>query len=304
MTYPLHREPYYVQTGSAWENPYGIPHDELERMEQELPAEVVAQTIYGMFVEMSGVVFSAEIANELFDHDLPKVMGDHYIDMEAAQQVAVLKAAKRLPEFRYAHGIDLARKKDYTVITTLDTATTPARCVYWRRINRVPWARIYAEIGRAVWLFPGEHLVDSTGSGGDVVMDELLSRLYCAKHHVAFEANQSCPQYQTAGDHACKRQPGWMRLNPEGFAFGPASKVQLINHLQQAMSHGYDPNNIGKRFGAIRMPPINQLMEEIQEYQWEDKKLDTDCVMSLALAAWKGVGGFVGDPVLGSAFGN
>jgi len=300
MTWQIQRKPYYVQTGSARDNPHGVPPAEIDRMEADLPAEVVAQTIYGMFVEMSGVVFSAEIAAEMFMTDMPKVMGDYYLDKDAAVQCQIDRKHDTFNFYRYAHGIDLARRKDYTVISVLDCQYEPAKLVYWRRINRVPWPRIYAEIGRALWLFPGEQLQDATGAG-DTITEELQNRLYCPKHHITFEADQTCPRF--ANGEPCFHEPGWVRLNPIPFVFTQATKVMLINHLQQCMGHGYDPTDLSKRFGAIRVPPIDRIMEEIQEYQWMDKKIMTDCVFSLALAAMQGIHLQVGDAAFGSVFG-
>jgi len=61
------------------------------------------------------------------------------------------------------------------------------------------------------------------------------------------------------------------------FAFGPAKKVALINNLQ---------DYIAKR--KFRMPPHNILIDEMRSYpaDLEDKGIDTDMVMALALVAW------------------
>ena len=51
------------------------------------------------------------------------------------------------------------------------------------------------------------------------------------------------------------------------------------------------------------IPPIAQLEEELSFYAWEDKKLQTDCVFSLALAAWAGLEDARPDPYNGSPAG-
>lgn len=82
-------------------------------------------------------------------------------------------------------------------------------------------------------------------------------------------------------------------------------KTDLINVLQNALDEGrelvgeeetIDENgvlhkipvmeapNVGE-WGAIRLPNITQLMDEIGIYQFDDKNLVTDSVIALALAA-------------------
>lgn len=269
-------------------------------MLQQMPPEISAQVVFGKYVEHSGLVFSAEIVTNLFDYQLPRVLEETYLDREAAMQSSIARSSGRFNPYQYAIGVDTARKKDYTVITVLDTVSKPARVVYFRRTNRVPWPSIYAEIGRAQFLFPGELLVDATGQGGDVVLEALESTCYCPIHHTAFDAAQRCPKRSQGA--ACDPKLIF-RLNPEGFIFSAGSKVQLVNHLQQCMGRGYDPENPAKPFGAIKSPPIKALEDELVEYAWDDKKLQTDCVFSLALAAWQGLEQEVGDVSVGSPFG-
>lgn len=286
-TYWIEERPrFYVQTGAMHENPYGVPRSEIERYIANNPPEVVAQVVFGKYVESSGLVFTAELINQLFDRSFDRVMDEGWIDQERWRQGRIDQLTK-LDLNRYATGVDLARKKDHTVITVIDTygATPeqPARVVYWKRLNRVPWPSIYAEIGKALYLFPGLLLVDATGSGGDIVMEELENRLYCHHHHASFASDHRCPHKS-----GCTRDD-WIRLDPEGYVFGSQSKVQLINHLQSILGRGYDQDDPDKPFGILRCPPIYQLEEELAIYAWDDKKLATDCVFSLALAAWAGL---------------
>jgi hypothetical protein len=37
----------------------------------------------------------------------------------------------------------------------------------------------------------------------------------------------------------------------------------------------------------FQMPYIKQLQDELYNYEWDDKQLETDCVMSLGLACWE-----------------
>src|ERR1044072_2142052 len=134
------REPYYVQTGAAFENPYGMPPDEIERYIKNHTAENVAQVIFGKYVDNSGLVFTGELVSQMFWPE-PTIRDERYFD-KARWSRAVQAFRMRGGRKRFAGGIDLARQKDHTVITVLDVAKasveTPATVLYWRRTNRVP----------------------------------------------------------------------------------------------------------------------------------------------------------------------
>jgi hypothetical protein len=36
----------------------------------------------------------------------------------------------------------------------------------------------------------------------------------------------------------------------------------------------------------VRFPFVREMVDELQEYAWDDERLSTDCVMALALAVW------------------
>lgn len=60
-----------------------------------------------------------------------------------------------------------------------------------------------------------------------------------------------------------------------GYVFTQKSKLDLLTNLQLMFE---------KRM--IKFPFIRDLVDELQVYAWDDAKLQTDCVMALALAAW------------------
>ena len=310
------RPQYYVQTGAAFENPYGMPRAEIERYIANHTAENVAQVIYGKYVDNSGLVFTGELVAQLFADDAASepIRDQVFWDVPRWRQ-ARAELDQRPDDYRFHIGVDVARKKDSTVITVLDvhgaSIQQPARGLYWRRTNRVPWDSIYAEIGRAAWLFPGQMLVDATGGMGDAVMEELETRFYCPRHHSAFHVGGQCPKKGRSAsdvnasltkDWPCDTRH-WVRLDPNPYIFSAKSKVDLINNLQALMGRGYDEEQPERPFGVLRMPPIIPLQEELGEYAWEDKKLQTDSVMSFALAAWSGLEDLPLAPVEGSIHG-
>jgi len=295
------RPEYYVQTGSMFENPHGVPHDEIVRMILENPPEVVAQTVFGKYVESSGLVFTGELIQQMIDRTLPRVLGNFYCDAAAVAEAIRHFNHKRWWGMRYHTGVDLGRQTDYTVISTIDTIQMPARQVYFKRLNRVPWEAIYAEIGKARQLFGTNILCDSTGMGGDVVMEALENRHYCPKHHRTNESGQVC--MRDGEPLGCRAETYLSLACVEGYNFSSSTKKELVDHLRVVLSSNYDGGNPDKAFGYLRTPPIVQLEEEMTFYAWDDKRLVTDCLFSLALAAWSGIEDTVGDPSIGSPYG-
>lgn len=72
----------------------------------------------------------------------------------------------------YAHGADWAKKKDWTVITTLRTDVTPVRCVAWERTGRLSWPVMIGKFENRIRLYGGSACHDMTGIGG--VIDDYL----------------------------------------------------------------------------------------------------------------------------------
>jgi len=300
----IKRPEFYVQTGSMFDNPYGVDPEEIAKIVTENSPEMVAQVVFGKYVELSGLVFTGELIQNAIDRSLPRVLGSAWVDREAAKQAQLDYEITKWWGQRYHTGVDLARQTDYTVIFTIDTMGVPdrpAKLVYYKRINRVPWESIYAEIGLARYLFGPNILFDSTGPGGDTVRDALESRQYCATHHRTLLNDARC---QKNGEFLGCSPRDYLALNcADGFHFSGSSKKELVEHLRNVLSIGYNPGNPDVSFGWLRVPPIPQLEEELAFYAWDDKRLQTDCLFALALACWSGLEDVVGDSVIGSIFG-
>jgi hypothetical protein len=299
----LNRPEMYIQVGSMFENPHGVPADEVVKFIVENPAEVVAQVVFGRYVESSGLVFSGELIQQLFDREQPRIMSASWVDRRAKEHASLYFEHFGRANNRFYGGVDLARQTDFTVIMVFDTLKLPAKLVYYRRLNREPWDSIYAEIGRAVDWFGPNVLLDSSGPGGDSAMDALESRIYCPVHHKANLANSRCTKTD-GSPMECDPKKHYLALSCcEGFHFSATTKKDLLDHLRVCLGVGYDPKNPLLPFGWLRSPPLPQLEEEMTFYSWDDKRLQTDCLFALALAAWHGLEDRVGDAVVGSPFG-
>lgn len=309
------RPEYYVQTGSMFENPYGVPHDEIVAMILELPAEMAAQVVFGKYVESSGLVFTGELVQMLFDRTgghyghapilgpFNRITGDRWVHEPTLEQAKLLTIEQKRNIF--ATGIDFARLNDFTVLFTLDVRQRPARVVSFRRLNRVPWEGIYREVGRNAYQFGPSILADATGMAGDVILDALSERHYCPVHdRTLLHAHGGfCTDRMGNPLGGCREELMIPLACVDGYQFTKSSKQGLIEHLRNLMSIGYRAGS-DEEFGWLRSPPIVQLEEELSFYSWDDKGLDTDCVMALGLAAYQGIELAVGESTVGSPYGD
>ena len=300
------RPQYYVQTGGMHENPFGVPRDEIVRFILHNPAEVVAQVVFGKYVESSGLVFTSEVIQRMFERNRQPITGNFWLSKTDAERARIL-----VPRLDYGSpyhtGVDLARQTDWTVITTIDTTAVgpdnPGRVVEFKRLQRVPWETIYTEIGKSVALWGPNVLFDGTGPGGDVVHDALESRFFCTRHQQTILVNSRCLK-EDGSSMDCDADEDYISLACcEPFHFSASTKKELVEHLRNVMSIGYRQDGPAK-FGLLRCPPIAQLEEELTFYTWDDKKLVTDCLFSLALAAWSGLEDPAQDPDYGSVHGS
>jgi hypothetical protein len=138
----------------TWQNPYVKPQRIL-LMQKNTPADVFEQEVAARFnLESAGVFRGIEgcIKKGLVDvHGLP---------------------INELPisGHRYVLGVDLARKKDYTVITVIDTVRR--HVVYWARFNDMSWAVQKHRIIEVSKLYNNARVVmDGTGLGDPIVED-------------------------------------------------------------------------------------------------------------------------------------
>lgn len=168
-------------------------------------------------------------------------------DIEACIAEDLSKSIPPSTDHMYVTGVDFGRKGDFTAAITWDVSVIPHAQV-----------NIYRAGGGVVsWENIFEDLLNIYKRyGGEFIVDATAS----------------------AGD----MQTEWLAdlsipYMPYQFGGSPAKKVALINNLQDYIS---------KRL--FRMAYDEYLVEELRMYpiDMEDKDLDTDMVMALALVAW------------------
>lgn len=266
---------YYAQRGSIYDNPF-LPKEDIQMRDALLASadpKVREQVLFGDFVDFTGLAFTRDQRDNAFDPTLP-----HHV--------------KRLDGHKYVVAWDLGRTTDFTVGIVLDITVRPWVMVSYTRLNRVAWEEIYATIGRVAEDYGIRwSVIDATGPQGDVIEEELTKR----------------------------------GIQVDGYkSTTKALKMDLINGLQNALDEGRpavgeheqkdEHGNVfmvpdlappGTGWGALRLPCVTQLMDEIGVYAFDDKDIPfTDSVMSLALAvhaAYELDG--MAEPVVGGIYG-
>lgn len=245
----------YSQSGSSYENPY-VDKAELEKLEESLNRinpKLARQALHGDFVETDGLVFSYDQIRNLGRADIevshsPIAYGVDYRDVESPPD----------PTHRYEAAFDLARKNDRTVGFVADKSVFPHRIVRGVLLSGCPWEQQYEYIRRVSSEYSCVPLIDSTGLG-DVVDEELTKRGIA---HERFDFNDG----------------------------RGAKKERLILNLQNVLDLGRPRDgeeDDGREWGLLRCGLITPLLDELSVYEFDDRKLDTDCVMALAMVAWK-----------------
>jgi len=168
---------YYSQTGMTFENPH-VNHEYIAQTASGMTRDQIRQNIFGEFVETSSVFSSADIMRCYQDQDYSLPVPAHYdvVYVEEAGSYRARFARSETPP-RYVMGADLARKGDQTAIYVLRSDVVPAQMVAGRllagRTGRVPWDTIYQALKSWQVEYGAPLLIDSTGMGGDVILETL-----------------------------------------------------------------------------------------------------------------------------------
>ena len=129
---------------STYDNPY-IAAEEIKAAEADMPEVVARQEIHAEPMEGEGIVFR------------------NVDELSKAAEAGPIKGET------YMMGVDLAKYRDFTVLSVMHGKTQ----VYLERFNKIDWAVQRAKITRVSKLYNNaEALIDSTGVG-DPIFEEL-----------------------------------------------------------------------------------------------------------------------------------
>ena len=246
---------YYSQRGSIFDNPF-LPSEDLAMRDALLTSAdpvLREQALFGAFVDTAGLAFTTDQLDQLFVIDMPA----HTPWKEG---------------HRYVAGWDLGRQTDFTVGFVIDITKRPWQVVHYERLNKVAWEEIYERI-RSVGLeyHVRQPSIDATGPAGDVIEEELYKRgifvdgVKVSTHNLKVELINGMQHCFDEGRKAVSMREA---VDEGGF--------QTVHPVLERPDEG--------SWGALRMPPFTNVMDELGVYCFDDKKLKTDCVFGLGLA--------------------
>jgi hypothetical protein len=174
---------FFSRRGPVWENPH-TDHEHIRRTMQKMSASWRQQNVEGNFADFT-MIFPADAvmrctASQDYAHLLPVSMGYdiEYLTQSGSQGDEVYATkVKSKKKHRYVIGVDLARKRDKTVVTVLQLGP-PHRLVRIEEKGKTSWSEIYqfvTDIARAYGNAPG--WADSTGIG-DAPVEAMQSDPY------------------------------------------------------------------------------------------------------------------------------
>ena len=205
-------------------NPY-IKEDEIAEARSSLPDRVFRQEYLADFVEDAGCVFFG----------ITECIGGELKDP--------------IPKETYYAGLDLARYRDYTVLTILDSSGS---LVYFDRFRRVGWTLLKRRVAGALRRYNRATVwVDSTGVGDPVLED--LRR---------------------------------MGISSQGITFTIHSKTALIENLALGIEERkIKIPHITELIDELLIFEVTRTPHGYSRYSAPESYHD-DCVVSLALAWW------------------
>lgn len=137
--------------------PHGwLPQSEVERKKIEVTDVMWKVEYEGQEPSPESRAIQPQFVDAMFDRSLGEFLGApfEYIEIEPPQ-----------PEGVYATGADFARKKDFTVITTLRCDVYPMKLVAFERLNKVEWPVMIAKFDARIQRYSGFATFDGTGLG-------------------------------------------------------------------------------------------------------------------------------------------
>lgn len=238
---------YFSRRGEVFENP-NVSQDYIRRMMKSMSPTWVEQNIYGRFAEMA-TVFPAEAVmrctvNQNYGHLLPIPMNYTVEYSTVGDGVNV----EQLVEVKKS-------SKRFRYVVGVDLARKHDSTV-----------AIVLQMGPPHKLVAYRELTNTS-----------WTNIYDMVKNLAMSYG-NCPVMVDStgmGDaplEALQKEP--YNLDAEGYNFaGGSAKENLLIELQMAIQDT-----------SVLFPHIPKLVDQLVYYEWEDKKLQTDYVMSLALA--------------------
>ena len=241
---------FYTQRGSMYDNIF-LPRESIERIERISDEHLRQQIIWGEYVETGDKFIGSERTFNAIDRKIERLN-------------------EGLPGRKYLVSVDFAGGSsewaDYTVALVIDYTEEPYKLVHIWRIKGgdMPIPLQYAQVEDICKRFAGKLIIDSSALGGKNAM-AFLSLL----HPIPMEISA--------------KTKAEMLANLKMVLDGGQSKK-----FRREIEYSLDGSKTDKNpvWGLLRIPDEPYLVNELQNYRLDDKKLRTDCVMALAQALY------------------
>lgn len=180
---PFYNERVYTSFVDSRTNVYA-DQDKIKKYLESGDENLIEERIKGLFVISRSSAFADKDIEAIIDEDLKWGQG---------------LSSNQLP----MHGTDFGRKEDATVNVTLDAAKKPFVLLDYYRMapGMASWQEILNDILAINKKYGGEHVVDTTSTGGDMQQEWLMD----------------------------------LGIPIIPFRFSPTSKIKLINNLQDVI---------------------------------------------------------------------
>ncbi len=209
----------------TWTNPH-VPIENIQTLKRSMPEDVFTQEIGAEFLLDSAGVFR-------------NIKGCIKGELHGP-----------VPGQSYVMGVDLARLKDYSVLTVMDRSTR--HVVHWERFNQISWEVQYSRIIECARRYRAQACIDTTGIG-DPIVNNISG------------AGISVTPYKIGGSAAKQQLIDKLRVNIENERISFPRVPIMVRELE---NYEYEVNDNG-----------------VVKFSAPDGQHD-DCVISLALANW------------------
>jgi hypothetical protein len=133
--------------------------EEVERKRMEIPAQMWRNEYDILEPNFEGRAIDEASVEKMFDPAWDVVDG---------KEGYYYQFIKPQPDRNYITGVDWAKQKDFTVITTWDTTVLPWKLAAFEKINRRAWPVMVARLNKRWELYGGKVVSDATGIGNVV----------------------------------------------------------------------------------------------------------------------------------------
>ena len=303
---------YYCQRGSIFDNPH-LPAEDI-RMRDELlkhaDPRLREQVIYGEFVSMEGMAFTKDQLENAFVEGMPAhqnyVPGHSYVqawdlgrrtDFTVGITLDVTQKPFQLVDFVRLNKVPwetiyqiIGQKRDeYHVYQPFIDATGPQGDVIEEELRK-----------RGIWihglktstLAQKTELINTLQAAFDYDREQIGERDWIDESMVVHKVpDLELPDESVWQPTECNHTRLTLPLDGHGQPITEVAswlvRVSKIPCSNDPLRPGPGPSVLPRKrygWGLVRMPAIQQLVDELGVYQFDDKDLVQDCVFALALA--------------------